>query len=80
MSIQEKVHHFKTTYKEGFVQVEIDMLLKEFPEINIKRFKEALKCITVMEINGETIFYRHDIIKALRCGIENRNLKPEEWD
>jgi hypothetical protein len=30
--------------------------------------------------NGELIIYHCDIDKALRCGIEDRDLKLYEWD
>lgn len=80
MNIEKRVRNFKTKYKAGFTQAEIDLLLNDFPEINMEKFNASLNNITVMGIKDETVFYRNDIIKALHCGIENRNLKPEEWD
>ena len=79
-NIREKIYNFKTKNKEGFVQSEIDMLLKDYPDINRDEFNSALRGITCMEINGETVIYHCDIEKALCCGIENRNLRTWEWD
>ena len=77
---RQKVYNFKTKNKEGFVQSEIDTLLKEYPDINMDKFNSALMGITCMIINDETVIYHCDIDKALRCGIENRNLRSWEWD
>ena len=44
--IREKVYNFKTKNKEGFVQSEIDTLLKDYPNINIDKFNSALRGIT----------------------------------
>lgn len=78
--IRERVYNFKTKNKEGFVQSEIDALLKDYPEINTDKFNSALMGVTCMRINDETVIYHCDIEKALRCGIENRNLRIWEWD
>ena len=79
-SITEKVYNFKTKNKEGFVQSEIDTLLKYYPKINMDKFNDALFGITCMIINDEIVIYHYDIEKALRCGIESRNLRSWEWD
>ena len=79
-NIREKVYNFKTKNKEGFVQSEIDMLLKDYPDINMNKFNSALRGITCMMVANETVIYHSDIEKALRCGIENRNLRSWEWD
>ena len=79
-NIREKVYNFKTKNKEGFVQSEIDMLLKDYPDINMNKFNSALRGITCMMVDNETVIYHSDIENALRCGIENRNLRTWEWD
>lgn len=80
MNIREIVYNYPTKHKEGFIQSEIDALLKEFPNIDMERFKSALFCITCMGKGNEVIIYRHDIEKALVCGIEKRNLHQSERD
>jgi len=44
------------------------------------KFNSALIGITCMRINDETVIYHCDIDKALRCGVENRNLRTWELD
>jgi len=56
------------------------ILLKDYPNINMDKFYDALMGIICMVKNNEIITYHCDIEKALRCGIENRNLNIWEWD
>jgi len=79
-SIKEKVYSFKTKHKEGFVQSEIDELLKEYPTIDMVKFNNALIGITCMMKDNEIIVYHPDVEKALHCGIEKRNLRKSEMD
>ena len=79
-TIQQKVDNFKTKHKQGFVPDEIRTLLKEYPGINMDKFNDALMGITCMMIGGEIITYHCDVEKAIRCGVENRELKSGEWD
>ena len=79
-NIKEKVYNFKTKNKQGFIQSEIDTLLKDYPGINMDKFNNAVMGVTCMVINGEITTYHCDIEKALRCGIENRKLRSWEWD
>jgi len=79
-NIKETVYSFKTKHKEGFVQSEIDELLKEYPAIDMVKFNNALTGITCMMKDNEIIVYHKDIEKALLCGIEKRNLHVSEMD
>ncbi len=79
-NIKEKVYNFKTKNKEGFIKSEIDTLLEDYPGINIDKFNSALMGNTCMVVDNEIVMYHCDIEKALRCGIENRNLRGWEWD
>jgi hypothetical protein len=79
-NIREKVYNFKTKNKEGFVQSEIDALLKDYPNINMDKFNSALTGNTCIRVDNEIVIYHCDIEKALRCGIENRNLNSLEFD
>ena len=78
--LEQKVYEFPTKNKEGFVKAELDTLLKDFPKINTEKFNNALMGNTCMIIDDEIIMYHCDIYKALLCGIENRELRGEEWD
>ena len=79
-SIYNKVYGFQTTYKEGFTQKDIDVLLVDFDNFDISKFNNALCNITCIEINDEQIIYRHDIYNAVICGIEKRKLSNYEFD
>ena len=79
-SIRDKVNNFKTTYKEGFIKSEVDSLLKDYPDINMDKFYNALRGNTCMIRDGKVIMYHCDIENALKCGIENRDLYYWEWD
>ena len=78
--LKNLVFNYKTAHKRGFMDSEITELLKKFPNINMVKFNEALNGVTIMIINGVPITYHTDILKAIKCGIQDRNLKPYEWD
>lgn len=80
MTIKEKVYGYKTKYKEGFIQSEIDNLLKDYPNINMDKFNNALTGITCMIIDNQMVIYHCDIALALNCGIDKRNPRNNEWD
>lgn len=80
MTPRERVYGFKTKYKEGFIQSEVEKLLKYYPDIDMKKFNDALMCNTCMLIDGNIIQYHCDIELALVCGIEKRNIRPSEFD
>lgn len=77
-SIKERVYGFKTKHKEGFVKGEIDELLKDYPNINMEKFDNALTGITCALVDNEIVIYHCDIELALRCGVEDR--KPRSWE
>ena len=80
INIGKIVRQYKTKSKRGFVQSEINELLKLFPSINIDRFNDSLMGISCIVKEGEAIVYRHDIEKALYCGVGVRSLQEDEWD
>jgi hypothetical protein len=80
MNIREKVYSYPTKHKEGFVQSEVEALLKEYPDIDMEKFNSALRGNTCMVKDNEIVNYHCDIEKALLCGIEKRNLCSYEWD
>lgn len=80
MSIKERVYNYKTKHEQGFVDSEIKELLKLYPDINMDKFDDALTGITCMVIDNEVVVYHSDILTALRCGVENREMRPSEFD
>lgn len=79
--VKDLVHNYKTNSKYGFIQSEIDDVLKSFPQIKMEKFNNALYGITCMsDEDGNTIIYHCDIYHAILCGIEDRNLNFNEFD
>lgn len=78
--VTEKVYSFKTKHKHGFTNNELDILLKDFPNISMEKFENALMGNTCILIGGDVVKYHSDIEKALICGLQNRDLNVYEWD
>lgn len=74
------IYKYPTKHKEGFLQEEIELIILEFPSMNMEKFYEALVGNTCMVRDGKIITYHVDIYKAVLCGLENRNLNVSEWD
>ncbi len=79
--IKDEIYSFPTESKYGFNPKEIKDFLANYPNINMDKFNNAMFGNTCM-INerDEIITYHCDILKAIICGIENRELTIEEWD
>jgi hypothetical protein len=80
MEIKKKIQNYPTKHKDGFTDTEIKQLLKEYPNINLNKFHNALNGITGIIIDKDFLTYHCDVELALRCGIENRDSNVEEWD
>jgi len=78
--IETIVNTFPTRSKLGFTTKEQEKLLKLFPNINKEKYNDALMGITCTIIHEEPVIYHCDIITALKCGTQNRNIKHYEWD
>jgi hypothetical protein len=80
MSKTNKVYEFQKKNKEGFTSAELIELLKEYPDIDMKKYNNAMLCHTCPMIDGEIVFYTHDVAVAISCGIEKRDITQEEFD
>lgn len=79
--IEEIVYNFPTESKFGFTNIEIKNLLEEFENVNIQKFNNAMFGNTCMSNDrGEIVSYHRDVLKAVICGLENRDLTLSEWD
>ena len=79
--IYNHVYNYPTKNAAGFIKEEKKELLSHYPDINLDKFYDAMMGNTCMlSPEGQTIMYHCDIYKALICGLENRNLRVEEWD
>lgn len=79
--VYDKVYNYKTKHEEGFIKSEIDDLLKDYPNIDMDKFNDAMMGNTcIMNEADGIIIYHCDVEKALICGIEKRGLYSWEWD
>jgi hypothetical protein len=78
-NVESFVYDYPTKHVQGFIGKEIMEILEKY-EIDNEKFFDALGVNTCMVIGGETITYHCDILKGLRCVIENREQTFEEWD
>jgi hypothetical protein len=80
MTLSEKINNYPTKHKEGFIKSELDELLKDYPNIDMNKFNEAMMGNTCMVKEGQVVMYHCDIELALRCGIEKRGIRGYEMD
>ena len=80
MSIQDKVYSFPTKHQDGFTIEEMTELLKDFEGINMDAFNNALVGNTCLLIENEIVTYRCDLLTAIYCGMNNREVLPHEFD
>jgi len=78
--LQQLVYNYPTKYPEGFIWEEINQLLTKFSNINKDKFWNAMKGNTCIIRDGKIVSYYCDILTALYCGIENRDITEAEWD
>ena len=69
-----------TKHTEGYTSTEIEELLKQYPQIDMEKFNLALMGVTGIIRDGDFITYHDDVEKALRSGLEGRNLRTFDWD
>ena len=80
--IDDLVNNYKTKSEYGFKSDEQQELIEIFPNINMKKYEDALDGITCAmdESDGGFIIYHCDIKTALKCAVEDRNITASEWD
>jgi hypothetical protein len=72
--------NFERKHPEGFTNLELEELLKQFPTINVDKFYSALFGNTCMVIDDEIINYPWDVEVAISCGLSNRDINNIEFD
>ena len=78
--LEDYVHTYPTKSTYGFNQFELFSIMNEFPNLNVEKFDLAMMGNTGIVEDGLFITYFWDVVAALRCGIENRDLRLSEWD
>jgi hypothetical protein len=78
------VYNYKTKHEYGFVNSELKEIVERYkvlvPGFSMEKFNDALRGNTCMMIEGQIITYHTDVLKALSCGIDNRDQSIFEWD
>jgi hypothetical protein len=75
-----KINAFKTRNNQGFVQMELDELMKSYPEFDISKFNKALVTNTAFTVNGELLHFRNDIEKAFLFCMGYKDVSKEAYD
>lgn len=78
--IADYVYEYPVKSKWGFNPDELKAIVSEFPDINMDKFNLAMMGNTCMLEEDKIIIYPCDVVTALRCGIENRDVRFSEFD
>jgi len=79
--VDSYVNNYITSFELGFTQTELQIILHTHNNINEKAFWKAMLGNTLgSSPNGIPLYYPGDVITAIKCGIDNRNITQEEWD
>jgi hypothetical protein len=80
--LYDLVYTWPTESEYGFSSEEQKELLKLYPEANMDKYDDAMMGNTCMrnEKTGDLIIYHCDVLTALRCAVENRDMYVHEWD
>jgi hypothetical protein len=73
------IYNYPTKHREGFTSEEMRILCEEL-NIPIDIFSEELGVNTGMIKDGDFLTYHTDIERTVRCIVENRDMRVEEWD
>lgn len=78
--ISKVVEDYPTRYKEGFMPDELQILIDLYPNLNMKYYDDAMMGNTCTMHDDKFCIYHIDVYHALLAGLEERNLKIDEWD
>lgn len=78
--LEDLVYNYPTKYEEGFTGEEIKALSAQFPQTTYEKVSDKIGVVTCITRDGQTVIYHCDILTALRCALENRDMTLEEWD
>lgn len=81
MRIYSFIYDYPTKHKMGFIEPEIEHVLSKFPDINMQKYNDAMMGNTCgMDKEDGLIIYHCDLLSAIHCGVEVRDLRFSEWD
>ena len=73
--IRDIVQSFDTKHERGFTEGEVDTLLEQHPITTKEKFYNAMRRATCLFIDGDMIYFRHDVEIALLSDPDNN-----DWD
>lgn len=79
--IYKFITEYPTKHKMGFMESEMEHVLSKFPDINMEKYNKAMRGNTCGTDKEDGILTYHcDLLKAIHCGMEDRELRMHEWD
>jgi hypothetical protein len=78
--LENMVINHPTKHKEGFLVSEEKELLEKIGGVNMDKYFSVLRGNTCIMTEDGIVTYHCDILQALVCGLENRDLTYFEWD
>lgn len=82
-SIKREVYAFKTKFEQGFLKEEISklMALQIFGGRGFSNLEKYFRNITIsLTKDQESIYHHVDVLNAIICSIEDRELNQSEFD
>ncbi len=81
MTIQEIVDAYERENEIGLLEEEIiDIIEYHFDDFSIEKYNNAMMGNTCGSKDGKLLNYPWDVVVALKCGVEKRELTAAEWD
>lgn len=80
MNVEEILSSVNQQAKNGYTYTEVLAIRSKIPESSLKTFDSALTGISAASHNGEILYYEHDVRLAITCALENRKMRPYEFD
>ena len=78
--LKSLVYEWPIKYKLGFMKSELEDIKRALRQLNLDKFEDALFGIAVGIRDGNMLYYKHDVLRALRAGRDNRGLYIDESD
>lgn len=78
--VEQIVDGYKTESERGFSLREIHDISAKFEIKNKEKFGDALRGVTCTTDMDKIRIYRCDVITAILCGIEDRDMHGYEFD
>jgi len=77
--LENDVFSYPTKHKMGFIESEIKDLLEKYG-LTEEQWNSKFGIHTVALIDDETVYYHTDVLLTIKLCLQNREMKPFEWD